>query len=733
MSDTQITVAKTAGFCFGVNRAVQMVYRLLEQGQRVCTLGPIIHNPQLVQQLADRGVLTVETPEQVPAGYTLVIRSHGVPQAVYEQLERRGIRYADATCPFVSKIHKTVARHTSAEIPTLIAGDPKHAEVIGICGYAKGPVYCIQDENELSALLRAQPQLRRQPVCVVAQTTFNAKIWEKIEFLLKKVCTNAKIFVTICDATSERQREAEALARKSDLMIVIGGRQSSNTKKLFDICNAYTNTVLLEDARELRPALLQGARMVGVTAGASTPAVIIKEVLNTMSDMIEKETVAEQPSVEQSAAEIPAAEQAVAASPATEQAAQTTENKTEETEAVKSFDDMTFEEALEESLNNMNQNSKVEGTVIAVGPTEVQVDIGRKYTGIIPAGELSNDPTKKPEDLVKVGDKLDLIIMKTNDVEGIITLSKRRYDAAAGFNKIVEAKENDAILDGTVTAVVKGGITLVSNGVRVFVPASHATLSRNDSLEALVGKEVQFRVLDIRRGRSVVGSIRSVLREKQKADQEKIWSTIAVGNKYTGVVKSLTSYGAFVDIGGVDGMVHITELSWTRIKHPSEVVKVGDTVEVYVKDLDMEKKKISLGFKRAEDNPWEILKTRYQEGDVAEVKVVSLTSYGAFANIIPGIDGLIHISQIADRRIEKPQDVLKVGDVVRAKITKIDYEAKRVSLSIRALIETEKIEVEPAAPAAEEPEEGAVLYSTDDVHPVEVSDDGEVSEEQSAE
>ena len=676
---SKISVAEHAGFCFGVDRAVKIVYRLLSENKKVCTLGQIIHNPQIVKEFADRGVLIVDTPKEVPAGYTLVLRSHGVPKQVIDELIERGIDYEDATCPFVSKIHRIVDKNTDENTPLIIAGDKNHVEVQGIMSYAKGEIFCVENAEELESLLNDKQYLAEKPLCAVAQTTFNKKIWEKIYFLLKKDCTNAKIFGTICDATEERQKESLALAEECDLMIVIGGRHSSNTNKLFEICNAKTKTLFIEDVAELDKNLIKSARFVGVTAGASTPAVIIKEVLNTMTELMEN-TVNEKIGTE---------------------------------ETVKAIDDnMSFEEALEVSLNNMNHDKQVVGTVIAVGPTEVQVDIGRKQTGIVPASELSNDTTKKPEELVKVGDEINLIIMKTNDVEGIITLSKRRYDAAAGMKEIMNAKDTEEILTGTVTAVVKGGLTVISNGVRVFVPASHATLTRKESLDDMVGNEVQFRVIDIRRGRSVVGSIRSVLREQIAAEQEKIWSTIEVGAKYTGVVKSLTSYGAFVDIGGVDGMIHITELSWSKIKHPSEVVNEGDTVEVYVKDIDTEKKKISLGFKRAEDNPWEILKTKYNEGDVAEVKIVSMTTYGAFANLIPGIDGLIHISQIADRRIEKPQDVLKIGDVVTVKITKIDFEAKRVSLSIRALIESETVAEE--APSAEEEAEGEVMYSTED-------------------
>lgn len=378
--------------------------------------------------------------------------------------------------------------------------------------------------------------------------------------------------------------------------------------------------------------------------------------------------------------------------------------KNEENVADKSFEDM-----LEESLKSMNHNQKVKGVVLAVNPTEVQVDIGRKQTGIIPANELSADPNVAPADVVKVGDEIDLVVMKTNDQEGIVTLSKKRFDSYAGIAKMEEAKENDEILEGTVNAVVKGGVTVVSNGVRVFIPASHATLRKDEDLNLLVGTTVSFKIIDIRRGRNVVGSIRVVLRDELKKQREELWEKIAVGDTYEGVVKSLTSYGAFVDIGGVDGMIHITELAWTRIKHPSEVVNVGDTVTVYIKDLDKENKKISLGFKKAEDNPWEILKSKYSDGDTAKVKIVSFASYGAFANVIPGIDGLIHISQIDNKRIEKPQDVLKVGDEVEAKIIGIDYDAKRVSLSIRALLPEEVVEeVAEKAEAPAEPPKGYV-------------------------
>ena len=683
----KIELGEKAGFCFGVNRAIELVEKLLDEGKKVCTLGPIIHNPQMVERLANRGVKTVETVDEVPDGYTVVIRSHGVDKATYEKCEQKGLEVCDATCPFVYKIHKIVEKNTDENTPVFIAGDKDHAEVVGIMGFAASDVYCFKDEEELQTVIEKCQNMSKNPPIVVSQTTFNAKKWEIFKKIIKKVYTNAIFFDTICDATTERQYEAEELAKKADLMVVIGGKHSSNTKKLFEICSKRTKTVLIETADELNPAEFKSVRFVGVTAGASTPAVIIKEVLNTMTEILKnEETMAEEV---------------------------TAETKMEaETKLEKSFDDMTFEEALEESLNSMNSNQRVKGVVVAVNPTEVQVDIGRKYTGIVPANELSAEPNVNPVDLVKVGDEIDLIVMRTNDQEGIITLSKKRFDSHAGIAIMEEAKESGAVLEGNVSAVVKGGITVVSNGVRVFIPASQATLTRNEDLNDLVGTTVSFKVIDIRRGRNVVGSIRVILREEQKKQREAAWAAIEEGATYEGVVKSLTSYGAFVDIGGVDGMIHITELAWTRIKHPSEVVNVGDTVTVYVKELDKENKKISLGFKKAEDNPWEIIKTKYQVGDTATVKIVSFASYGAFANLMTGIDGLIHISQIANKRIEKPQDVLEIGQEVEAQIVGIDFDAKRVSLSIRALLPeevVEEVETEPEAPA--EPPKGYVCQA----------------------
>ncbi|MCI1956571.1 MAG: bifunctional 4-hydroxy-3-methylbut-2-enyl diphosphate reductase/30S ribosomal protein S1 [Oscillospiraceae bacterium] len=663
-----LTVASSAGFCFGVNRAVKMVHNLLDRGKKVYTLGPIIHNPQTLAELAARGVVIAETAEGVPPDATLVIRSHGVGRPVYGKIRSLGLECCDATCPFVAKIHAIVSRAAEEGKTVLIAGDAAHPEVCGIMGYCGKNHFVFKDADELKKLLAEHRLFKNEPVCVVAQTTFSVAEWENCLEIVKKVYTNAVIFDTICNATAMRQSEAEDLSRHCDAMIVIGGKQSSNTAKLFEVCKKNCVTYLVETVDELPLQALKKAGRIGITAGASTPASIIKEVLVTMSEINEGAAQDTKDPKENAAAQN-----------------NTKENTTEGN----------FAEMLEESLKSLNTDEKVHGVVVGVTPTEVLVDVGRKQAGYVPASELSSDPNVKPEDVVKVGDEMDLLIMRTNDQEGTIMLSKKRLDAAKGWEKIAAAADDQTVLDGVVSEVVKGGVIAVTEGVRVFIPASQATASRSDPLDALLKKQVKFRIIEVNRGRKrAVGSIRSVLKDEKKAQEEKFWETAEVNKVYTGVVKSLTSYGAFVDLGGIDGMIHISELSWTRIKHPSEVVNVGDTVTVYIKALDRERGRVSLGYKKPEDNPWVILKDQYPVGSVLDVKVVGLTSFGAFAQVIPGIDGLIHISQIADHRIDKPQDVLKIGDVVKVKITDIDFDRHRVSLSIRALLEEQAEESE---------------------------------------
>ncbi len=665
---------------------------MLDEGKRVCTLGPLIHNPQVIDDLEKRGTRIIDDPKQVREGETLVVRAHGVTAAVEAEIENMGIDFCNATCPFVKKIHRIVSEKPDENSVVLIAGDSSHPEVQGIVGHCKTEAIVFSNAEELEKIAAERQDLTQKSVFAVAQTTFSTKEWNLCEKKIKKLYTNSIIFDTICSATHERQKEAYELSLVSDAMIIVGGRQSSNTAKLKAVCEPNCKTYLVENAEEASRIDLSGCTNVGVTAGASTPAGIIKEVLQTMSENVNNV----QPEIDALQAEI---EQVLNPEAAGQESASAA--KAADESAVESFEAM-----MEESLKSMSSDQKVRGIVVGISPSEIQVDIGRKQTGYVPIDEYSNDPTADPAKELKIGDEIELIIMKTNDAEGTMMLSKRRLDATRAWADICAAEESGEVLEGTVCEVIPaGGVLVACKGSRVFIPGSHTGLSKDEPLESLLKEKVQFKIIDVNKQRKrAVGSIRVVAREARKELAKAFWDNAAEGQVITGTVKSLTSYGAFVDIGGVDGMVHISELSWKRIKHPSEVVNVGDTVEVYIKKLDAENKKISLGYKKVEDNPWEIMRRDYPVGTVCKAKVVGMTTFGAFANVIPGIDGLIHISQIADRRINKPEDVLTVGEEVDVKVTEIDFDKKRVSLSIRALIEPvaeEAVAEEAAEEAAE--------------------------------
>ena len=643
----KITLAETAGFCFGVDRAVKTLERLSESGEKVCTLGPIIHNPQVVEHFKQKGINIIDSISEYENGTTVVLRTHGVEAAIIDYCDKNNIKYIDAACPFVKKIHKIVLENTDENTCLLIAGDANHPEVIGIRSRAKGKYFTFNSANELENLLENNTFLKKERVIIVSQTTFSIKEWKKCVEIANLLCTNALIFDTICNATEERQTEALVLSKKNDAMIIIGGRTSSNTAKLKAVCEPHCLTYLIETADELLDIDFSGINSIGVTAGASTPDSTIKEVINTMSEFNVK------------------------GNPMNDE----------------------FQQMLDESFDKMSTGKYVAGTVVGFTNTEIQVEIpGKKHAGYVPFDEYSDDPSADPKAELKVGDEIKLIIMSTNDAEGTMKLSKRLADRNAIWE---ELEADDTIREGKVTGIVgeNKGVYVQSGAIRVFIPASLAKARKNDSLEELVGKTVEFKIIEVEKSRRrVVGSIRDVIAAKRREVEEAFWANAAEGNTYTGTVRSLTAYGAFVDLGGVDGMIHISELSWTRIKHPSEVVNVGDTVEVYIKALDAENKKISLGYKKIEDNPWEILKRDYPVDSEIECKIVSLTSFGAFAQIIPGVDGLIHISQIAYKHIGSPAEVLKVGETVKAKIMEIDFDKKRVSLSIKALLPEPQIE-----------------------------------------
>ena len=663
-----VTVAASAGFCFGVARAASAVEKEIAEakpGERIFTLGKLIHNDTYNARLAARGVAVAEVGdietlarEACEASPVKVfVRAHGITRETDEMLrkcaaENPWFSYVDCTCVFVSKIHKIVAENNDKGGLLLVLGNKEHPEVKGFCSRFEGEVFVFEKADELEAAFNRgelKNHCAKAPI-LVAQTTQNLLEWEKTKKFTEKVYTNPLIFDTICNVTEKRQIEAARLSAESDFMIVIGSKGSSNSAKLFSICSARCeNTVMIEDAAELEQYFPLNHEKVGIVAGASTPHDIIKEVERTMSK----------------------------------------EN---------------FAELLETSFKTLNTGDTVTGYVTAVNDSEIQLDIGAKVTGIIKADKITDDPAAKLTEMFKIGDAVEAFVVRVSDVEGFATLDKKRVDSDKNWGKIVAAKEAGEILEGTVIETVKGNvgvIVLVDNSTRVFVHATQTGTPKNTDLSTMIGKNVKLRLTEVENKRAK-GSISSVLREERKKAEAEFWANIEEGKQYTGTVKSMTSFGAFVDLGGVDGMVHTSELSWKRVKSPADVVAIGDVITVTVKSFDAEKKRISLTYKTDETNPWTIFKTNYALGDIVSVKIVSMMPFGAFAEIVDGVDGLIHISQIATTKIAKPADVLENGQIVDAKIVEIDDEKQKVSLSIRAILE------EAQALAEAMPEEEAV-------------------------
>ncbi len=649
-----VTVAKSAGFCFGVNRAVELVEKAAGEGTKVVTLGPIIHNRHVVNRFENLGVRVLSAPDEATADMTVIIRSHGVTRAVLQALEERGVTILDATCPFVKRIHDIVSKAEQEGRLPVIIGTRTHPEVEGIAGWCS---HCriFESPEEVENWATSGEISQDFPISMVCQTTSTESLWKNCVKIAKKQFTNVKIFDTICRATEFRQGEAAKLSQVCGAMVVVGDLTSSNTGRLAMICREHCDRVaLVDNATELDPAFFSGVADVGITAGASTPAWIIKEVNKTMSEITNVEAIQEE----------------------------------------------NFAELLEQSIKTLNTGDKVLGIVTGIGNTEIQVDLGTKHAGYIPYDEVSSDPSVKPEDILHVGDEIEVFVVRVNDQEGTVQLSKKKLDGIKIWDDMAVWAEEKTTVEGVITEENKGGLVATVKGIRVFVPASQSGVAKGGDMAAEVGKTVSLKITEVNRARRrVIGSIRAVNAEERKANREKIWAEIEEGKKYHGVVKSLTSYGAFVDIGGVDGMVHVSELSWNRIKNPAEVVKVGDEIEVFVISFDADKKKISLGYKTSEMNPWNQFMTNYNIGDVVDAKIVKLMTFGAFAEILPGVDGLIHISQIADKRIGKPEDVLSEGQQVQVKITDVDAENKRISLSIRALLENAEPEAEEVADA----------------------------------
>ena len=666
-----ITVSQNAGFCFGVKRAADTVEKLIKErkdGEIICTLGKLIHNENYNDYLKENGVITLDSSNidsvlessRNKRGVTVVTRTHGIEKKTQKKLEEYEalcphFTVVDCTCPYVKKIHKIACENSGEGKVFILIGQKNHPEVRSIVSYVNGETEVFSSAAELEKHLKSAKNGEKE-INIAAQTTQKLSEWKKCQEIIKKYCTNAKIFDTICSVTEKRQTEAEEICKESDVMIVIGGKESSNTAKLFQVCEkCCPRTYWVQTSKDISPDMIGGAKNIGITAGASTPDGLIQEVKKTMSEIMEE-----------------------------------------------NFAEL-FAKSLEESggKGKIYTGATVTGTVMSISENEIRLDLGTKVTGVITRDQITDDNDVKLSDLFKVGDKVDASVISVSDKDGIAILSKKKVDVVKNWNKIVEYSKSGETVDGKVSEVTKGGLVVLVDSVKVFIPASMTGTSKNEDLAKFAGQTVQLKIVEIKEDRKrAIGSIRAVIKEQKKEKEELFWSGVEEGKVYEGPVKSITPYGAFVDLGGIDGLVHITELSWKRIKNPAEVVKVGEVIKVFVKSFDKENKRISLGYKTEEENPWNIFKSKYAVGDVADVKIVGITSFGAFAEIVPGVDGLIHISQIADRKIDSVASVLRVGDVCEAKVIEIDDEKKKVSLSIRALLDAEE-STEATEPAEE--------------------------------
>lgn len=653
---SNIRVAESAGFCFGVKRAIEMAYEAIGVEPKLYSYGQLIHNKTVTDDLASKGLEIVENLDGLTEG-TLLIRSHGVGKALYDEAEAKGLKILDGTCPFVKKIHNIVHDKLAEGMSIIIVGDGTHPEVIGINGWCENAAVILEDEE--AAKTKEIPE--KEKYAVVVQTTFRQAKFDKILEILQDRGVNMEIHNTICSATEKRQTEAEELSKTVDKMIVIGGKNSSNTQKLVEICAKNCgNTVHIETICDLVLNNFGKDDKIGITAGASTPPAIIKEVVVTMSEALENAV-----------------------------------------QNLGGSEEATFEQMLEESLVTLHTGDVVKGTVIQVVNEEVSVNLGFKSDGIIARGEFSSDPTVIPSKTVQPGDEIEVFVVRVNDGDGNVMLSRKRIEAQKGIEEIEAAYNDKAVVTGTVTNVVKGGLIAVVNGVNVFIPSSQVSNRFIEDLSVFNGQELEFNIIEVDRvKRRFIGGRKALVEQEIAAKRAALFETIQAGSRVNGTVSRLTDFGAFVDLGGVDGLIHISEMSWGRISNPKEVLKEGQEVEVFVLDVDKEKGKISLSLKDADKNPWKLAAEKYAVGSIVEGKVVRMVPFGAFVELEPGVDGLVHISQIANKHVVKPEDELKVGEIINVKVLEVNPEQKKISLSKRQA--DAPVEEAPAEEAATE-------------------------------
>ncbi|MEG1810073.1 MAG: bifunctional 4-hydroxy-3-methylbut-2-enyl diphosphate reductase/30S ribosomal protein S1 [Clostridia bacterium] len=668
----QIRVADNIGFCFGVERAISMAESCADGAKIVYTLGELIHNDEVIKELRDKHIIPAEKIDDIPCGSTVVIRSHGIGKSAYGQCDVRGFNIVDATCPFVKKIHGIVNEHYNNGYSIVILGEPSHPEVMGIAGWCDNTAAFVQTAED------AREYECDGRVCLVSQTTFSSELFDRISSVVLSKYNDAKIFNTLCNTTRARQKEAGQLSGECTQMIVVGNRNSSNTEKLAAACRENCKNIqLISKVSELSLDKLHSNDIIGIVGGASTPNWIIREVITGMSEL--EMTMAGNP--EEEKCEVATEATATVEEPAAAISAADTAEPVENA-------DPNFEEAFEKTLVRIRNGQVLTGSVVQIVDGEVCVNIGYKSDGFIPRSEFSSDTDVNPADVVKIGDEIEVEVLKVNDGEGNVLLSHKNVESKKMWDTLM-ADDNiqDRIFDAVGREVVKGGLIASIEGVRAFVPASQLSTKYVENIGEFVGKELKLKVIEVDKSRKrIVASHKAVMQAEAEDAKKLIWGQLVVGSKINGVVRRLTDFGAFVDIGGIDGLVHVTDVAWGRVKHPSDVLTIGQEIEVLIRDVDVERQRVSLGYKQLQPKPWTLADQKYPVGVVVEGKVVRIVPFGAFVALEPTIDGLIHISQVGVRRIEKVEDEINVGDIVRCKVLDVNPEAKRISLSRREVL-----------------------------------------------
>jgi len=582
---------------------------------------------------------------------TVIIRSHGVPITVENELKARSIPYIDCTCPCVKAVHRRAIKAAEGGRQLIVLGEPTHSENVGTVSYGGQNVIVAESEEELL------PQLSHsKKYTLVAQTTFDVATFAKITAALTGY--DIEIYNTICNATSKRQKEAQELAAASDVMVVIGDKQSANTRALYNISsNLCPRTIFIASIHDLQLQYLKAGDRIGVTAGASTPPALTKEAVQFMSEFANS-VPAETP----------------------EEITPGVESKPEVKSAAQSFEEM-----LDESPHKpLHSGRVVKGTVIRVTPTEVTVDLGYKSDGIITRQEFTDDASADITQLTKPGDVFDVFIIRVNDGDGNVLASKKKLDNQANYKLLEEAMAEKTVVTGKITEVIKGGLLANIHGARVFIPSSQVSNRFVDDLNQFKGQEMKLHILELDRSkRRIVAGRKELATLEAKQIREEMFAKLEVGQRVEGTVSRLVDFGAFVDIGGMDGLIHVSEMAWRRVRKVTDVLQVGDKVTVTVIGIDPVKNKISLSLKDVSNDPWAGVAEKYPVGSIVEGTVVRLAAFGAFVSLEEGVDGLVHISQIANKHVAKPDEVLQVGQVIQVKVTDVNQEGHRINLSKR--------------------------------------------------